>query len=278
MLCEWFLKLALVAAGGLPRLVAAGADPSAYYGDVGQQPLNPQIVVANESASSVEGVLMMDECDASITACGTTADVKVIRTHTSTSYVTKPRVFESVTTLAPSIVTVTQVRVETRTTSTEGQCRDTVVIEETTPLTVTVDVNTTTIREFVPIQYTTVTEVSIVDHKQIAQCIIKSSSTGLPSSRPVAPSADPSGFSSDSAEPAPSEPSSRPSSRGTGRPRYVHVDENLSPIPKETRRPRSNSRSSSSASPSSSSTSSAAFGSASGASSSTSSSSSRSSP
>ncbi|KAK0385138.1 hypothetical protein NLU13_7616 [Sarocladium strictum] len=275
MVANSFLQLAVLAAAGLPRLVAAGADPSPVYDPVGQQPINPPIAVANASTSSVEGEILLDECDTSITACATTADVKVVRTHKSTQYVTNFHTFESISTLTPSTRTVTQVVVSTRTTSVEGQCRETIIYEEPTPLIITVDVNTTVVRDFVPIVPTTVTTVSWVEHKQTSQCIIRKTSTGLaagpgsssatpaPSAPPPSqpnppaagsPEADP---SSPGGQPASGSSSAKPSSaRGTGRPRE----------PRQ-RRASSSSRSSASASPSGSGSVSGASGASSSASS-----------
>lgn len=92
-------------------------------------------------------------------------------------------------------------------TTQQGQCRDTTIYEETTPLIVTVDVNTTTVKEFVFIVPTTVTTVSIVEYKQTAQCIIKRTSTGLASSPISEPSPDQPGNGSGSAQPTPDMPS-----------------------------------------------------------------------
>ncbi|KAJ4044309.1 hypothetical protein NW763_011181 [Fusarium oxysporum] len=243
MLSNWFLQLALLALAGLPRLVTADADPSALYGNVVQQPLNPP-AVGGQNASDAEGELLLDECDASITACGTTADVKIIRTHKETSYVTHIHVFEDITTLPTSTRTVTEVVVSTKTTSIEGQCRDTTVYEETTPLIVIVDVNTTTTREFVPIVPKTVTTVSWVEHKKISQCIIKRTSTSLASSDPSGsdsgsaqpvssaqssqhsiPSVSPSGVDSNSGQPtASADPVQQSSGQARRRSRYVRVD------------------------------------------------------
>ncbi|KAF4955698.1 hypothetical protein FGADI_4391 [Fusarium gaditjirri] len=158
MLTNRLLQLVLLAVASLPRLVAAGADPAAAYGSVvQQQPLSPSSMVANAS-STVEGELLLEECDPTISICGTTADVKIIRTHNSTSYVTKTK---------KHIVT------------TVGQCRDTTVYVEPTPLTVTVRVNTTITQEFVPIVNITSITTSWVSHNKISQCIIKRTSTGL---------------------------------------------------------------------------------------------------
>ncbi|KAJ4065366.1 hypothetical protein NW756_004641 [Fusarium oxysporum] len=225
MLSNWFLQLALLALAGLPRLVTADADPSALYGNVVQQPLNPP-AVGGQNASDAEGELLLDECDASITACGTTADVKIIRTHKETSYVTHIHVFEDITTLPTSTRTVTEVVVSTKTTSIE------------------VDVNTTTTREFVPIVPKTVTTVSWVEHKKISQCIIKRTSTSLASSDPSGsdsgsaqpvssaqssqhsiPSVSPSGVDSNSGQPtASADPVQQSSGQARRRSRYVRVD------------------------------------------------------
>ncbi|KAL3593346.1 hypothetical protein FPOAC2_07642 [Fusarium poae] len=203
MISHTLLHLLLLPIAGLPRLAAAGADPSAYPGDAGQQLPNLAIVLMNGSSSTEEGEQLMEECDASITACATTADVKIIRTHASTKYVTNLHVFESVSTVSTSTRTFTQVKVSTKTTSVEGQCRDTTIYEEPTPLTVTVDVNTTTVKEFVHIVPTTITTVSIVEHKQTAQCIIKRTSMGLVSSALPGSPSDRAGNASGSVQPAP---------------------------------------------------------------------------
>ena len=189
--------------------------------------------VANATSSTVEGELLLDECDTSITVCATTADIKIIRTHKSTSYVTNLHVVESITVL--SLLNLNELVLYSHTSSEPsrihpdcnpgcsldddhqrrrytaldkssvsavlinhpGQCRETIIYEETTSLIVTVDVNTTTIREFVPIVNTTVLTTSWVKHKQNSLCIIRKTSTGLVS-----------GPGSGTATPAPSVPSS----------------------------------------------------------------------
>ncbi|KAI5459232.1 hypothetical protein BGZ63DRAFT_426520 [Mariannaea sp. PMI_226] len=296
MLTNWFLQLAFLAAAGAPKLVAAGAglfslfksrhlylhtridtdntyllvDPSAIYDNAVQQPLNPPGAVANSSSPTIEGELLLDECDTSITACATTADIKVIRTHKSTLYVTNLHVIESITVLSllnlydlifysdtssdarpihpdcnpghslndddkhRRYITLNESSVSAVLTNHQGQCRETRVYEETTPLIVTVDVNTTTVREFVPIIPTTVLTTSWVKHKQTSQCIIRKTSTGLASgfgsssaapvpsassSQHPAPPAGSSGPKYNSGQPAPSAPPAHPSSsHGSGRP------------------------------------------------------------
>ncbi|KAF4438072.1 hypothetical protein FACUT_5235 [Fusarium acutatum] len=246
MLNNWLLKLDLLAMASLLRLVTAGADQVAAYGSVvQQQPLNPPSAVANDSLT-IEGEELLDECDPTISICGTTADVKVIRTHKSTSYVTKVNEHVVITTLPTSTRTVFEVIVSTNTTSIEGQCRDTIVYEEIIPTTVVVEINTTTTREFVPIVPTTVTTVSWVEHKKISQCIIKRTSTGLapgpgygsaasppspPSQHPPPPAS--SGGNYNSGQPAPSIPPAGGSSgQGGGSQRYVHVDEHFDQRPR----------------------------------------------
>ncbi|KAJ3469667.1 hypothetical protein MRS44_003732 [Fusarium solani] len=292
MLSNQFLQLALLAAVGLQKLVLAGADPSPVYGNIGQQALYQQPAVANTTEEIEQ---LMEECDESITACAATAKNKVISTYTSTIYTTNIHVHEEVTTISTSTRTYTEVEVSTETTTTEGQCRETEFVQAPIPQIVTVDVNTTTTREYVHITSTTTKVLSVVKYKQTAQCIVRKKSTGLapfppsaptanppgygsnpsqphsnePTSRQVPPASSPSGFASDSSQPARSEPPSHPSSgRGGGRPRYVPVDKNFIPILKEPRRRRANSEPSSST-PTPSSVSTVAFGSASGASSST---------
>ncbi|KAL6366301.1 hypothetical protein LRP88_00049 [Fusarium phalaenopsidis] len=248
MLSNQFLQLALLAAVGLQKLVLAGADPSPVYGNIGQQALYQQPAVAN-TTDEIEQ--LMEECDESITACAATAKNKVISTYTSTIYTTNIHVHEEVTTISTSTRTYTEVEVSTETTTIEGQCRETEFVQAPIPQIVTVDVNTTTTREYVHITSTTTKVLSVVKYKQTAQCIVRKKSTGLapfppsaptanppgygsnpsqphsnePTSRQVPPASSPSGFASDSSQPARSEPPSHPSSgRGGGRPRYFHTD------------------------------------------------------
>ncbi|EWG44672.1 hypothetical protein FVEG_05676 [Fusarium verticillioides 7600] len=189
MLCSWFPQLALLTVAILPRLVATGSDPAAAYGTVIPPSLDLPDAVSNAS-STIESEALLEECDPTITVCGTTANVKVVRTHNVTSYVTNYHVHEVITELPTSTRTVFSVIVSTNTTNVEGQCRDTTVYIEPTPLIVTVDVNTTTTREVVPITNTTSVTTSWVEHKKISQCIIKRTSTGLapgPGSGPASP-------------------------------------------------------------------------------------------
>ncbi|KAG5774060.1 hypothetical protein H9Q73_011833 [Fusarium xylarioides] len=237
MLTNQFLQLALLTAANLPGLVNAGIDPAAAYGTAVQQlPLNPPSAVANES-STIERELLLEECDPTISICGTTADIKVIRTHKSTKTITTTHTHETIIVRSPPNVsgpytvliqtqelptstrTVVEVIVSTSTTRVEGQCRDTIIYEEIIPTTVVVEINTTTTREFVPIVPVTVTTVSWVEHKKISQCIIKRTSTSLApgpgygsaSPPPGAPSQQPppaagSGGNYNSGQPAPSIP------------------------------------------------------------------------
>ncbi|CCT66503.1 uncharacterized protein FFB20_09903 [Fusarium fujikuroi] len=213
----------------LPRLAAAGSDPAAAYGTVAPPSLDLPDAVSNAS-STIESEALLEECDPSITVCGTTANVKVVRTHNSTIFVTRHHVHEEITELPTSTRTVVEVIVSTNTTNIEGQCRDTTVYVEPTPLIVTVDVNTTTTREVVPIVNITSVTTSWVEHKKISQCIIKRTSTGLApgpsySSAPPPPSAPSqqsppaagSGGNYNSGQPAPSVPSAGASSaQGSG--------------------------------------------------------------
>ncbi|KAF5577660.1 hypothetical protein FPCIR_11986 [Fusarium pseudocircinatum] len=260
MLTSWILKLATLAVTILPRLAAAGTDPAAAYGTFAQPSLDLPDAVSNAS-STVESEALLEECDPTITVCGTTANVKVVRTHNVTSYVTNYHVHEEITELPTSTRTVVSVIVSTNTTNVEGQCRDTTVYIEPTPLIVTVDVNTTTTREVVPITNITSITTSWVPHKKISQCIIKRTSIGLApgpgygsaSPPPSAPSQQPppatgSAGNYDYGQPAPSIPPARASSvQGSGRQRYVHFDEHFDECPNNSLRRRlANSRSSSS--------------------------------
>ncbi|KAG5803073.1 hypothetical protein H9Q74_012730 [Fusarium xylarioides] len=243
MLTNQFLQLALLTAANLPGLVNAG-------------------IVANES-STIERELLLEECDPTISICGTTADIKVIRTHKSTKTITTTHTHETIIVRSPPNVsgpytvliqtqelptstrTVVEVIVSTSTTRVEGQCRDTIIYEEIIPTTVVVEINTTTTREFVPIVPVTVTTVSWVEHKKISQCIIKRTSTSLApgpgygsaSPPPGAPSQQPppaagSGGNYNSGQPAPSIPPVGASSgQGSGSQRYVHVDEHFDQCP-----------------------------------------------
>ncbi|KAF5673946.1 hypothetical protein FDENT_10161 [Fusarium denticulatum] len=209
MLTSWFLQLAILAATTLPRLAAAGSDPAAAFGSVAQPSLDLPDAVSNAS-STIESEALLEECDPTITVCGTTANVKVE--------------------LPTSTRTVVSVIVSTNTTNVEGQCRDTTVYIETTPLIVTVDVNTTTTREVIPITNITSVTTSWVPHKKISQCIIKRTSIGLApgsgyasaSPPPSAPSQQPppatgSADSYNSVQPAPSIPAAGASSaQGSG--------------------------------------------------------------
>ncbi|SCO39638.1 uncharacterized protein FFNC_06972 [Fusarium fujikuroi] len=229
----------------LPRLAAAGSDPAAAYGTLAPPSLGLPDAVSNAS-STIESEALLEECDPTITVCGTTANVRVVRTHNSTIFVTRHHVHEEITELPTSTRTVVEVIVSTNTTNIEGQCRDTTVYVEPTPLIVTVDVNTTTTREVVPIVNITSVTTSWVEHKKISQCIIKRTSTSLAlgpsySSAPPPPSAPSqqsppaagSGGNYNSGQPAPSVPSAGASSaQGSGSQRYVHVDEHFDQCPK----------------------------------------------
>ncbi|PNP82212.1 hypothetical protein FNYG_04401 [Fusarium nygamai] len=218
MLTNWFPQLAILTVTILPRLATAGSDAAAAYGTVAQPSLDLPDAASNAS-STIESEALLEECDPTITVCGTTANVKVVRTHNVTSYVTNYHVHEEITELPTSTRTVVSVIVSTNTTNVEGQCRDTTVYIEPTPLIVTVDVNTTTTREVVPITNVTSVTTSWVPHKKISQCIIKRTSTGLapgpgygsaspPSSAPSQqpPPATGSGGNYNSGQPAPSIP------------------------------------------------------------------------
>lgn len=71
-------------------------DPAAAYGTVVPPSLDLPDAVSNAS-STIESEALLEECDPTITVCGTTANVKVVRTHNVTSYVTKYHVHEEIT-------------------------------------------------------------------------------------------------------------------------------------------------------------------------------------
>ncbi|KAF5234785.1 hypothetical protein FANTH_11974 [Fusarium anthophilum] len=256
MLTSRFLKLAILTATTLPRLATASSDVASPYGSVPKP--TPQLPVAVSNASStIERELLLEECDPTISVCRTTADIKVIRTHksTKTSTITKTHqtiivraiqsafdsyiVLMKAQELPTSTRTVVEVIVSTTIIDVEGQCRDTIIYEEISPTTVTVEVNTTTTREFVPIVPITVKTTSWVPHTKISQCIVKRTSIGLApgpgsSSAPPAPRAPPkkappaagSPGNHNSGQPAPSIPPAGASSdQGSGRQRYVQFDE-----------------------------------------------------
>ncbi|KAM6511592.1 hypothetical protein FALCPG4_016596 [Fusarium falciforme] len=66
----------------------------------------------------------MEFCGDSISVCGKTDKVKVVRSPKSTVYVTRKHEFEETTRLPPEYVTVTQIKVETVNNQTEGQMTD----------------------------------------------------------------------------------------------------------------------------------------------------------
>ncbi|KAF5530338.1 hypothetical protein FMEXI_13626 [Fusarium mexicanum] len=248
MLTNWFLQLAILTAATLPRLATAGSDVAAPYGSAAIPTTNLPVAVSNAS-STIEHELLLEECDPTISVCRTTADIKVIRTHKSTSTSTTTRTHVTTIVRSPlstfdsyivltqtqelptSYRTIVEVIVSTTIIDVEGQCRDTIIYEELDPTTVTVEVNTTTTREFVPIVPTTVKTTSWVPHTKISQCIVKRTSTGLApgpgsSSAPPAPRAPPkkappaggSHGNYNSGQPAPSIPPAGASSdQGSGR-------------------------------------------------------------
>ncbi|KAF5565604.1 hypothetical protein FPHYL_4158 [Fusarium phyllophilum] len=104
MLTNWFLQLAVLTVTILPRLADAGSDPAPAYGTVAQPSLDLPDAVSNAS-STIESEALLEECDPTITVCGTTANVKVVRTHNSTSYVTNYHVHEEITVCKLGLVT-----------------------------------------------------------------------------------------------------------------------------------------------------------------------------
>jgi len=136
-----------------------------------QQPIaDGQIRV--EGMQPMPGVLVGD-CDASITACGTTAEMKIIRVPGKTVYVTSNNTFEDLKTLPTVTSTTTIHEYTTVTTSTEGACQNTTYITDTNrEVTVTVQLNITTTRDFVPVVFTGKTETITVNEKATEQCIV----------------------------------------------------------------------------------------------------------
>ncbi|KAG7419243.1 hypothetical protein ACKAV7_005238 [Fusarium commune] len=78
--------------------------------------------------------------------------------------------------MSPHTRVITSISVVTVKNQTEGLCRDTSTIYEAEPLIVTVDVNITTTREFVPIVNSTLVVISEVTAAALQQCFIKQSS------------------------------------------------------------------------------------------------------
>ncbi|CAM1505809.1 Fc.00g114460.m01.CDS01 [Cosmosporella sp. VM-42] len=167
------LQVTLLAVAGLPQLVAAGVD--AYMAGVQQPPVPPNF----PQMDVIEGVLM-DDCGDNISVCGKTADIRIVYEHAVTSYETNYKIFETVTTLPAETVVVTKVEFITTTTTTEGQCRSTTTIVNEKPLIITVDVNVTSTREFVPVTTSTTVSTSTVSEKAIEQCIIKTKLVTVP--------------------------------------------------------------------------------------------------
>ncbi|KAG4260817.1 hypothetical protein FPRO03_02640 [Fusarium proliferatum] len=81
--------------------------------------------------------------------------------------------------MSPHTRVITSISVVTVRNQTEGLCRDTSTIYEAEPLIVTVDVNITTTREFVPIVNSTLVVVSEVTAAALQQCFIKQTSLAL---------------------------------------------------------------------------------------------------
>ncbi|KAJ3534803.1 hypothetical protein NM208_g7396 [Fusarium decemcellulare] len=92
-----------------------------------------------------------DDCDATISKCKKTADIKVIHTHTSTVFRTYTRTTEVTTELSTETVTVTKTDFTTSYDETEGLCPNEVTVTDEKPTTVWVGVTVENVREFVPV-------------------------------------------------------------------------------------------------------------------------------
>ncbi|KAF5006733.1 hypothetical protein FDECE_6910 [Fusarium decemcellulare] len=188
MLATSILRIAVITTPWLAKMVAVAADVP-----VVQQPLISTVVM-NEPVTIVDQapVKTRSTCHPSISVCGSSANVMVIHSHNSTTYVTRNHTQTKISililnkqVLSPHYNTVTEVSVTTINTQTEGLCRNTSIIYEPEPLTVTVDVNVTTTREFVPIKNITTTIVSTVTAKALEQCIVDTELFSSSSSQPV---------------------------------------------------------------------------------------------
>ncbi|KAF4470616.1 hypothetical protein FALBO_2482 [Fusarium albosuccineum] len=188
MLATSILRMAVITTPWLAKLVAAAAGELVIDFDepVVQQPLISTVVV-NEPTTIVDQapVKTRSTCHPSISVCGSLANVMVIHSHNSTTYVTRNHTQTKISVLSPHYNTVTEVSVTTINTRTEGLCRNTSIIYEPEPLTVTVDVNVTTTREFVPIKNITTTIVSTVTAKALEQCIVDTELFSSSPSQPV---------------------------------------------------------------------------------------------
>ncbi|KAM0073020.1 hypothetical protein ACKRZS_013881 [Fusarium odoratissimum] len=164
MRATFVLRAVLLPTLWLTNLVASESD-SQFGGAIPAVP----------TPDTIEGDWRVD-CPPDISVCGKTTNVEVVHHHNETIYTTQNHTKTTTKTMSPHTRVITSISVVTVKNQTEGLCRDTSTIYEAEPLTVTVDVNITTTREFVPIVNSTLVVISEVTAAALQQCFIKQTS------------------------------------------------------------------------------------------------------